>query len=115
MYRILFGLNDHFDFPDNHEPAIQYGKNCEISANVRFVVRNHDFYDIHKPAEIEPIIIGDECWIGSGVVVLPGVHLGPHTLVGAGSIVTKSFPDGWCIIAGNPAKIIRKLKKVKED
>lgn len=42
-------------------------------------------------------------------VVLPGVSLGPHTVVGAGSVVTKSFPDGYCVVAGNPAKIIRRL------
>ncbi len=42
-------------------------------------------------------------------VILPGVTLGDHTVVGAGAIVTKSFPDGHCIIAGNPAKEIRKI------
>ena len=43
-------------------------------------------------------------------VILPGVVLGEHTVVGAGSIVTKSFPEGYCVIAGNPAKIIRKIQ-----
>ena len=42
-------------------------------------------------------------------VILPGVTLGEHTVVGAGSVVTKSFPDGHCVIAGNPAIIIRSL------
>ena len=42
-------------------------------------------------------------------VILPGVTLGEDMVVGAGSIVTKSFPDGHCIIAGNPAKLIRNL------
>ena len=42
-------------------------------------------------------------------VVLPGVHLGNNTIVGAGSVVTKSFMDGNCIIAGNPARIIKRL------
>jgi acetyltransferase-like isoleucine patch superfamily enzyme len=42
-------------------------------------------------------------------VILPGVELGPHTIVGAGSIVTKSFPEGNCIIVGNPAKKIKDL------
>ena len=42
-------------------------------------------------------------------VVLPGVKLGDHTVVGAGSIVTKSFPEGYCVIAGNPAKMIKKI------
>ena len=42
-------------------------------------------------------------------VILPGVTLGPHTIVGAGSVVTHSFPDGYCVIAGNPARLIRTL------
>lgn len=57
--------------------------------------------------------IGDYCWIGMNVVILPGVVLGTRTIVGAGSIVTKSFPDGYCILAGNPAKIIKNLDKDK--
>ena len=46
-------------------------------------------------------------------VILPGVTLGDHTIVGAGSIVTKSFPEGYVVIAGNPAKIIRTLEREK--
>jgi acetyltransferase-like isoleucine patch superfamily enzyme len=42
-------------------------------------------------------------------MILPGVHLGDNTIVGAGSVVTKSFPEGNVVIAGNPAKIIKKL------
>lgn len=42
-------------------------------------------------------------------IILPGVVLGDHTIVGAGSVVTHSFPEGYCILAGNPAKIVRKL------
>ena len=39
-------------------------------------------------------------------IILPGVNLGPRTVVAAGSVVTKSFPDGFCVLAGNPAKIV---------
>ena len=62
----------------------------------------------HKEVRIE-----DYCWIGINVVILPGVHLGPRTIVDAGSVVTKSFPDGFCVIGGNPAKIIKVLDKEK--
>nr|WP_283244199.1 DapH/DapD/GlmU-related protein [Luoshenia tenuis] len=54
-------------------------------------------------------MLGEKCWIGMNSVVLPGVTLGPHTVVGAGAVVTKSFPEGYCVIAGNPARMIRKL------
>lgn len=63
--------------------------------------------------ELKEVSIDDYCWIGMNVVILPGVHLGPRTIVGAGSVVTKSFPDGYCVIGGNPARIIKLIDKEK--
>ena len=54
-------------------------------------------------------IIGDHCWIASNSLIMAGVVLGPRTVVAAGSVVTKSFPDGYVLIGGNPAKVIKKL------
>lgn len=51
--------------------------------------------------------IGTHCFIGGKSLILPGVEIGDHCIVGAGSVVTKSVPSG-CIVAGNPAKIIRR-------
>lgn len=65
--------------------------------------------NLDRHEEAKPVLIGEKCWIGMNSVILPGVILGPHTVVGAGSVVTKSFVDGYCIVAGNPAKIIRKI------
>lgn len=70
---------------------------------------NHNLYDFRKQQAAKPIRIGKHCWIGMGVVVLPEVELGDFTIVGAGSIFTKSFPEGRCVIAGNPAKKIKDL------
>jgi acetyltransferase-like isoleucine patch superfamily enzyme len=50
--------------------------------------------------------------VGMNAVILPGVVLGPATVVAAGAIVTKSFPDGFCIVAGVPARVIRRTKEV---
>lgn len=61
--------------------------------------------------DLKEVRIDDYCWIGMNVVVLPGVHLGPRTIVGAGSVVTKSFSDGYCVIAGNPAKKIKDIEQ----
>lgn len=55
-----------------------------------------------------PVIIEDNVWLGEGVVVLPNVTIGENTIVGANSVVTKTFPKN-SIIAGNPAKLIRTL------
>lgn len=85
------------------------GKGTKIAPNCGFITTNHDLNDLEKPAQGKDIIIGKKCWIGMNSVILPGVILGEHTIVGAGSIVTKSFPEGNCVIAGNPAKLIRKL------
>lgn len=87
---------------------IKLGKGVRIAPHVHIITQNHDLYDLAKAAPAKDVIIGANSWIGAQSVILPGVILGDHTIVGAGSIVTKSFP-GNCIIAGNPAKIIRYL------
>jgi len=57
----------------------------------------------------EKVIICDHSWAGMNSVILPGVKLGTITIVDAGSGVAKNFPEGYCVIAGLPAKIIRHL------
>ena len=64
-----------------------------------------------RDADVElgkPITIGDSIWIGGHASILPGVTLGDRVVVGAGSVVTKSFGSD-VVIAGNPARIIRHL------
>ena len=89
--------------------TISIGKNCWIAKNVGIITANHDLKnpDLHSIGK--KVIIGDKCWIGMNSVILPGVILGENTIVGAGSVVTKSFEKGHCVIAGNPAKIIKKI------
>lgn len=83
-----------------------------IAPNVGIISANHDVHDYRKHNKSE-VKIGKYCWIGMNAVILPGVILGDHTIVAAGSIVTKSFPEGYCVIAGNPAKVIKKLDHEK--
>ena len=85
------------------------GKGSRVAAGTGFITANHDFQDIHTAQAGKDIVLGENCWVGMNTVILPGVHLGPHTMVGAGSVVTKSFPEGNCVIVGNPAKKIRDL------
>lgn len=91
---------------------IYIGDYTQIASNVGIISANHDVYDNrqHLPGTVT---IGKYCWLGMGVLVMPGVELGDYTIVGAGSVVTKSFPGGYCIIAGNPARVIRELDRDK--
>lgn len=91
--------------------TITIGRGSYIAANTGFVTSNHDFTDITKSDVGHPILLGEKCLISMNAVILPGVELGPHTIVGAGAVVTKSFPEGYCVIAGNPAKKLRDLPK----
>ncbi len=93
---------------------ITIGKGTFIGPNVGLITANHDSNDLDKHQEAKPIELGENCWIGMNTVILPGVLLGPNTTVGAGSVVTKSFPEGNCIIAGNPARLLRRLDSGEE-
>lgn len=91
--------------------GIVIGDYCLFGPGVGLISANHDLdeFGTDSHAAAKPIRIGNRCWIGMNAVVLPGVQLGDKTIVGAGSVVTKSFPEGNCVIAGNPAKIVREL------
>lgn len=62
----------------------------------------------------KPITIGRDCWLGGNVTVLPGVTIGDGSTVGAGSVVTKDVPP-YHVVAGNPARIIRKLEPKSQE
>ena len=84
------------------------GNNVRIGPNVGIISSNHVFDDYDKFIKGPPIVIGNNCWIGMNSVILPGVTIGDHVIIGAGSVVTKSFPSN-VLIAGNPAIIIKKI------
>jgi len=79
-----------------------------FAPGVKIISSNHDLTDMKKYAVTEPIRIGKHCWIGANAVILPGVQLGDRVIVGAGSVVTKSFPSA-CVIAGVPAHLLKEL------
>jgi maltose O-acetyltransferase len=55
-----------------------------------------------------PVIIEDHVWIGSRVIILPGISIGHHSVIGAGSVVTKDVPAN-CLMVGNPAHVVRRF------
>lgn len=113
---IIFDLEDLSNFQKcgcyfqaASDAHIRIGKGTCIAANVGIITANHDVKELDKHLPGKDVNIGDNCWIGMNSVLLPGVTLGERTVVGAGSVVTKSFPKGYCVIAGNPAKVIKEI------
>lgn len=94
---------------------IKIGKGTIIGPNVGLITANHDLYNLDNHQIAKPIELGEKCWIGMNAVILPGVTLGPNTTVGAGSVVTTSFAEGNCIIAGNPARLLYRLDSKEEN
>ena len=88
------------------------GNNVMMGPDVVFISENHNFEDAERPLQEQgkiacsDIEVGDNVWIGTRVIVLPGKKIGKCAIVGAGAVVTKDVPD-YAIVAGNPAKIIR--------
>ncbi len=90
--------------------GIVIGNYTQIAPNVVIISANHNVYDSRKHIEAK-VNIGKYCWLGAGCKIMPGVTLGDFTIVGAGAVVTHSFPEGHCIIGGVPAKNIKVLDK----
>ncbi len=96
--------------------SIKIGKNATIGANCKII--DSDFHPINSEyrrlglnqqyTKRAPIYIGDNCFIGMNSIILKGTTIGNNVVIGAGSVVSGTFPDN-CIIAGNPAKIIRQI------
>ena len=95
---------------------VKIGSNTNLAQNIVISGLNHGYEAIDIPPKDQPcttskITIGDGCWIGANATITAGVTLGKHTIVAAGSVVTKSFP-GHCVIAGSPARIIKKYNPI---
>ncbi len=86
--------------------GVDIGDNTMIAPGVKIISSNHDINDFNKYVKGTSVVIGTNCWLGANVVILPEVKLGNSVVVGAGSVVTKSFENN-AIIAGNPTKIIK--------
>ena len=113
--QIIFGKNFHSNeqviFNADVGGILEFGDDCLVGPRCIFRTANHNFEDIgkniieqgHTP---ENISVGDDVWFGAGVIVLPGVNVGSHSVIGAGSVVSRDIPE-YSIAAGVPAKVIK--------
>lgn len=112
---IVFG--DHVSIQQNIHltcaNSIVIGNNTAIAANVTITDIDHPYVDIDTPIEFQDlvvgeVVIGDDCKIYNGSVILQNVHIGKHCVIGANSVVTKDIPD-YCVVVGAPAIIIKRF------
>jgi len=92
--------------------GIIFGNNIYMGPGVKIISANHDLKNYYQHIKAKPIIIGNDVWIGANAIILPAVSIADGCVIGAGAVVTKSFGEKNSIIAGNPAKILKK-KEVK--
>lgn len=88
---------------------VRIGAGCHLGPYINILDNDYHSIDDHsRTPESRPVVIGDNVWIGTRVIILPGVTIGDHAVIGAGAVVTKDVP-ARSIAAGNPARIIRSI------
>lgn len=93
--------------------TVTIGDDVMMGSDCLILTRNHNFEDVSIPIRLQgygeekPVNIGNDVWIGSRVTILGGVNIGNHCIIGAGSVVVHDVKD-YEIVAGNPARVIRK-------
>jgi maltose O-acetyltransferase len=91
--------------------SVTIGDDVQIGPNVQLLTALHPLEPGPRRDKWEaarPIVVGDNVWLGGGVIVCPGVTIGADTVVGAGSVVTRDLPAG-VLAVGSPARVVRKL------
>ena len=90
---------------------ITIGRDCQVGPNVQLLTPTHPVEPQPRRDKLEaaqPIVIGDNVWLGGGAIVLPGVTIGENSVIGAGAVVTRDIPAN-VVAVGNPARVIRSI------
>lgn len=114
-HHVHFGKNVYANFnltlvDDTHifvGDGTMFGPNCVIATG------GHPILPVLRAAGLQynmPVRIGKNCWLGAGVLVVPGVTIGDNVVIGAGSVVTKDLPDN-VVAVGNPCKVLRPVNE----
>ena len=90
---------------------VKIGDNCQLAPNVSIYTAGHPIHPVSRNSGYEygmEVTIGDNVWIGGNSVIVPGVHIGSNTVIGAGSVVTKDIPE-WVVAVGNPCRVVKRI------
>ena len=100
-------INFNCSFVDDGKITI--GKKVLIGPGVTIATVGHPVHpDFREYMYTDPVVIEDNCWIGAGSVICPGVTIGKNSVIGAGSVVTRDIPAN-VVAAGNPCKVLREI------
>ena len=105
------GVYANFNLTLVDDTHIYVGDYTMLGPNVVLATAGHPILPELRPLAYQynmPVHIGKNCWLGAGVIVLPGVTIGDNTVIGAGSIVTKDIPAN-VVAVGNPCKVLREI------
>lgn len=91
---------------------VEIGNHVMLAQNVVVSALNHGYEDISIPpseqkVQVRPVVISDNVWVGANAVITPGVTIGKHVVIGAGSVVTHDIPD-YSVAVGIPARVVKK-------
>lgn len=92
--------------------GLSIGKNVLVGGYVQFLAENHEFGDVSRPIQEQGVSrkgikVGDNVWIGNQAILVDGIEIGEGSVIGAGSVVTHDVPP-HTVVAGNPARVLRK-------
>ena len=113
---VVIGDNTRIGIHNTIIGPVTIGSHVNLAQGITVTALNHNFKDTtlridEQGISTQPVIIGDDVWIGANAVILPGVTIGNHAVVAAGAVVTKDVPDNT-IVGGVPAKEIKKILKM---
>jgi acetyltransferase-like isoleucine patch superfamily enzyme len=110
---VLIGNHTRIGIHNTIIGPVTIGNHVNLAQGITVTALNHNFIDTtlridEQGISTNPVVIGDDVWIGANAVILPGVTIGRHVVIAAGAVVTKDVPDN-CVVGGIPAKVLKDL------
>ena len=116
---VVIGNRTRIGFGNTVIGPVQIGDDVSFAQNVTITGLNHNYQDVNIPISNQGIttkcvIVEDDVWIGANSVILPGVSIGKHSVVAAGSVVTRDVPP-YSVCVGNPARVVKQYDFDKKE